>query len=112
MMDWAMRRGDIFWENLDATLGSEINKRRPCVLIGATPINKIRRTVVVIPLSSSPQERPPLSVSVTCLDKQAVAVCDQIRAIDKTRILGPAGQLSETDLKTLEAALKQVLSLL
>ena len=107
-----MKRGDIFWVNLDATLGSEINKKRPCVLVGATPINKIRRTVVVIPLSSSPQARPPLSVPVTCLGKKAVAVCDQIRAIDKARILGPAGQLAESELKTLETALKQVLVLL
>ncbi|MGZ3578481.1 MAG: type II toxin-antitoxin system PemK/MazF family toxin, partial [Syntrophales bacterium] len=44
-----MSRGDIYWVNLDPTVGSEIRKKRPCVLIGATPINEARRTVVVVP---------------------------------------------------------------
>ena len=106
-----MKRGDIFWVNLETTVGSEIRKKRPCVLIGATPINQVRRTVIVIPLSSSPKALPPLSTPVTCLGKQAVAVCDQIRAVDKTRLTKPAGQLSQAELHSLEVALKQVLAL-
>ena len=82
-----LKRGDVYWVNLDPTRGSEIRKTRPCVLVGATPINKARRTVIVVPLSSSGVLRPPLTVSVNCLGKQALAVCDQIRAIDKTRLV-------------------------
>ena len=106
-----MNRGDIYWVDLNPTQGSEINKLRPCVLLGATPINKARHTVVVIPLSTSAKARPPLTILVSCLDKQVTAVCDQIRAIDKSRIRNQAGTLSEKDMNALEEGLRQVLSL-
>jgi len=106
-----MNRGDIYWVDLNPTQGSEINKQRPCVLIGATPINKARRTVVVIPLSTSAKAIPPLTILVSCLGKQVTAVCDQIRAIDKSRLLKQAGSLSEKELNSLDEGLRQVLSL-
>ena len=106
-----MRRGDIYWVNLDPTVGSEIRKKRPCVLIGATPINEARRTVVVVPLSSVGISRPPLTIPVYCLGKQAVAVCDQIRAVDKSRLIEKAGSLTKEDLSELENGLRQVLAL-
>lgn len=106
-----MRRGDIYWINLDPTVGSEIKKKRPCVLIGATPINEARRTVVVVPLSSAGISRPPLTISVNCLRKQVVAVCDQIRAVDKSRLMEKAGSLTKEDMTELENGLRQVLSL-
>lgn len=106
-----MNRGDIYWIDLNPTQGSEINKLRPCVLIGATPINKARHTVVVIPLSTSAKARPPLTILVSCLDKQVTAVCDQIRAIDKSRIRNQAGALSEKDMNALDEGLRQVISL-
>jgi len=106
-----MKRGDVFWVNLDPTAGSEIQKKRPCVLIGANPINQARRTVVVIPLSSSGLIRPPLTIDVQCLGQRAVAVCDQIRAVDKSRFLEQAGALSGEDLKKIEEALRLILCL-
>jgi mRNA interferase MazF len=106
-----MERGSVYWVDLNPTQGSEINKLRPCVLIGATPINLARHTVVVIPLSSSTQARPPLTISVSCLNKQAIAVCDQIRAVDKSRLRKQIGYLSEKDLTALDQALCQVLCL-
>jgi mRNA interferase MazF len=106
-----MRRGDIYWVNLDPTVGSEIRKKRPCILVGATPINEARRTVVVVPLSSVGISRPPLTIPVTCLGKQAVAVCDQIRAVDKSRLIERAGNLTKEDLSELENGLRQVLAL-
>lgn len=106
-----MRRGDIYWVNLDPTVGSEIRKKRPCVLVGATPINEARRTVVVVPLSSVGISRPPLTIPVNCLGKQGVAVCDQIRAVDKSRLIERAGNLTKEDLSELENGLRQVLAL-
>lgn len=106
-----MNRGDIYWVNLDPTQGSEINKCRPCVVVSATPINKARRTVVVVPLSTSAKARPPLAVPIHCLDKVGVIVCDQIRAIDKSRLVQLACKISSKDLKILEDGLRQVLSL-
>jgi mRNA interferase MazF len=106
-----MNRGDIYWVNLDPTKGSEINKKRPCVLVGATPINQARHTVVVVPLSTFAKARPPLAISVSCLDKQVTAVCDQIRTVDKSRLENLAGRLSAKDLSDLDDGLRQVLSL-
>ncbi|PXF58518.1 MAG: PemK family transcriptional regulator [Deltaproteobacteria bacterium] len=106
-----MKRGDVYWVNLDPTRGSEIRKTRPCILVGATPINKARRTVVVVPISSSGVPRPPLAVPVNCFGKQALAVCDQIRAIDKTRLVRRAESLGKADLAELDKNLRQVLSL-
>lgn len=106
-----MKRGDIYLVNLDVTVGSEIKKNRPCVIIGATPINRARQTVVVLPLSISAQVHPPLTITVNALNKVAVAVCDQIRAIDKSRFVNFAGRLSRDDLVNVEDCLKQVLAL-
>lgn len=106
-----MTRGDIYWVNLEPTKGAEIKKLRPCVIISATPINKARHTVIVVPLSTSAKERPPIVVSVQCLDKTVTAVCDQIRTVDKSRLVKSAGQILLKDLEALEDGLRQVLLL-
>jgi len=106
-----LNRGNVYWVDLDPTRGSEIRKMRLCVLVGATPINQARRTVVVVPLSTVGKPRPPIVVPVSCLGKQVVAVCDQIRAVDKTRLIKEAGSLSREDLEALDLGLRQVLSL-
>lgn len=106
-----MNRGDIYWVDLNPTKGSKINKQRPCVLVGATPINQARHTVVVVPLSTATNARPPITIAVACLGKQVTAICDQIRTVDKSRIRKPAGSLSEQDLHALDEGLPQVLCL-
>lgn len=106
-----MNRGDIYWVDLSPTVGSEINKLRLCVLVGATPINQARRTVVIVPLSTAAKARPHLTISVSCLGKQVTAICDQIRTVDKERLRKSAGSLSSNDLSNLDDGLRQVLSL-
>ena len=106
-----LKRGDVYWVDLNPTVGSEIRKQRPCALIGATPINQARRTVLVIPLSSSGTARPPLAIEVECLGRKVIAVCDQLRAVDKSRLREPAGALTADDLEQIEEALRRILSL-
>jgi mRNA interferase MazF len=106
-----IERGDIWWVNLDPTIGAEIKKKRPCVILSANEINRIRATPVVVPLSSSPQAAPPIVLSVPSAGKNSVAVLDQIRAVDKKRFVNRAGSLSTADLRSLELAAKQVLQL-
>ena len=106
-----LSRGDIYWVNLDPTIGSEIKKKRPCVIIGATPINEARRTVVVVPLSSAGKPRPPLTIPIQCQRKQVVAVCDQIRAVDKSRLIEKIESASKEDIVELEQGLRQTLAL-
>lgn len=104
-------RGEIYSVDLNPTKGSEINKIRPCVIVGATPINQARSTIVVVPLSSSPTPRPPLVIPIISLGKNSVAVCDQIRAIDKSRIKEKIGSLTTKEIDLLDDGLSQTLGL-
>lgn len=101
----------VYQVDFNPTKGSEINKIRPCVIVGATPINKARSTIVVIPLSSSPTPRPPLVIPVNSMGKSSVAVCDQIRAIDKSRIKNKMGNLTSKEMDLLDESLRLTLGL-
>ena len=105
------RRGEVWWVRLDPTLGSEIAKTRPCVILSGNIFNKLRRTIVVIPLSSSPQPSTPLLVPVRCNGREVVAVTDQIRAITKQRLDRRLGELSSEDLEAVEQGVRDVLEL-
>ena len=105
------RRGEIWWANLDPTVGSEINKTRPCLIISNSAVNQHRRTVVVVPLSSSPNAAPPMMVSVQCSGQPAVAVSDQVRAVAKERLVSLIERLPAAELQAVEAALREVLEL-
>ena len=76
------RRGELWWVQLDPTVGAEIKKTRPCLVISGNVVNRLRRTVVVIPLSSSPQSQPPIMVALHCQGQAAVAVIDRLRVAD------------------------------
>jgi len=106
-----MKRGDVYWVNLEPTQGSEIKKVRPCVILSATAINQVRKTVIVVPLSTAAKARPPIAIPITSLSKECVAVCDQIRTIDKSRIKNRETTLSINDMKMLENGLLRVLGL-
>jgi mRNA interferase MazF len=105
------RRGEVWWAALDPALGSEIAKTRPCVVLTRDLVNQNRRTVVVVPLSSSPSAHPPIRVAVTCGGRAAVAVTDQIRAIAKERLQSRLGMLSAPEMAAIEDALRQILDL-
>jgi mRNA interferase MazF len=110
-MESKLKRGSVYWVNLDPTRGSEINKVRPGVLVGASPLNQARRTVLVVPLSRGAVARPPITVKVRCMGQEVSAVCDQIRAVDKTRLSAWIEAMSNEDLENISQALKQVLAL-
>ncbi len=105
------RRGEIWWVQLNPTRGSEIAKTRPCVVMSSNILNERRRTVVVVPLSSSPRPGPPLLVPVNCAGRNAVAVLDQLRAVSKERLENRMGELTAKEMKTIEQALREILEL-
>jgi mRNA interferase MazF len=105
------RRGEVWWANLDPTVGSEINKTRPCVVISNSVLNEHRRTVVIVPLTSSPRVAPPVMVSVTCSGRPAVAVIDQVRAVAKERLTRLIERLSAQQLQSVQDALREILEL-
>ena len=107
----APKRGEVWWARLDPTLGAEIKKTRPCLVLSTNVLNQHRRTVVVIPLSTSPQAAPPLLVPLTCAGKTVVAVVDQIRAISKERLRERLDGVSPDQLGAVEEGLRQILEL-
>ena len=105
------KRGEIWWVRLNPTEGSEIRKTRPCLVVSTDIVNERRKTVVVIPLSSSPQASPPLLVPLLCAGRRAVAVIDQIRAIDKRRLEQRIESVPGERLQAIEEGLRQILEL-
>ena len=105
------RRGEIWWVSLDPTQGSEIAKTRPCVVLTRNVVNEHRRTVVVIPLSSSPRAYPPIGIPVVCAGRPCIAVIDQIRAVSKERLKERIGPATSIELSEISAALREILDL-
>ena len=110
-MEVIPERGDIWWVALDPALGSEIRKTRPCVVVSVKVLNERRRTVIVVPLSSSPKASPPILVPISCGGQPAVAVSDQIRAIAKGRLCSRIGAVTTEEMAALEDGLRQIMQL-
>jgi mRNA interferase MazF len=87
-------RFDVFLISLDPTRGSEIRKARPCLVISPDEMNHHIRTVIVAPMTT--RGRPyPTRVSCTFQGKRGQIVLDQIRTVDKTRLVRHLGTISE-----------------
>jgi mRNA interferase MazF len=101
-------RGDVFWARLDPTIGSEIQKTRPVVVLSINPINKARKTVVVVPLSTS---APAIEFLNVALKGGAVARCEHIRSIDKARFADKIGSISGADIAKIEEGISRILGM-
>ena len=96
-----MKRGEIWLVNLDPTVGSEIKKSRPCVVLSPAELNDNLRTVMVAPMTSKGFTAP-FRVPVTHAGTKGLIVLDQLRTVDKVRLVKRMGAVSK---KTLSAAL-------
>ncbi|MBF9252432.1 type II toxin-antitoxin system PemK/MazF family toxin [Pontibacter sp. 172403-2] len=92
--------------NLDPTIGSEIQKTRPCVVISPDEINHNLRTVVVAPMTTKSRNYP-TRVKVKHNNQTGWVVLDQIRTIDKVRIVKALGQLSSAEAETCKQVIKE-----
>lgn len=89
-MALVVKRFDVYLINLDPTVGSEIQKTRPCLVISPDEMNHHIRTVIVAPLTSAEKDYP-TRVSCTFRKKQGQVVLDQIRTLDKSRLIKKPG---------------------
>ena len=87
-----VNRFDVYLINLDPTVGSEIQKTRPCLIISPDEMNKYIRTVIVAPLTTVGKVYP-TRVSCKFKKKKGQIVLDQIRTIDKTRLIKKLGSI-------------------
>ena len=88
-----VNRFDVYLVNLDPTLGSEIQKTRPCLVISPDEMNHNIRTVIIAPMTSA-QKGYPTRVSCTFQKKQGQIVLDQVRTIDKARLIKKLGTIT------------------
>ncbi len=93
----SMKVGDIWLAELDRTLGSEIQKTRPCIVISPDDINAHLRTVIVAPMTTG--SRPAkFRIPLTFQGKQGLVLLDQIRTLDRVRLVKRLGALRPTTL--------------
>ena len=105
-----MNRFDVYLVSLDPTLGSEIRKSRPCVVISPDEMNRALATIIVAPMTSTIRNYP-TRVPVTFQSKHGEVVLDQIRTVDKQRLHKKLGSLrANTGSKILDV-LSQMFSL-
>lgn len=92
--------------NLDPTIGSEKKKTRPCVVISPNEMNKYLRTIVIAPLTSSSKNYP-TRVRVKHQNKNGLVVIDQVRTIDKQRIIKKFSSLSNHEIKNIKNVIRE-----
>ena len=102
-----MKRGEIWLVNLDPTIGSEIKKTRPCVIVSPPELNQHLRTVMMAPMTSKGFAAP-FRVPVTHAGTKGLIVLDQLRSVDKQRLVKKSGQVSAKTLRTVLKTLQEL----
>lgn len=105
------RRGDVYWVALDPTIGSEIKRTRPAVIVPNNSCNTFGSRVVVLPLTSHVDSVYPGEAMVVLNGKPARVLGDQIRSLDKSRLRSRIDTLSREELTAGDEALRITLAL-
>ncbi|KAF1043133.1 type II toxin-antitoxin system PemK/MazF family toxin [Xylophilus sp.] len=103
----AARRGEVWLANLDPTVGSEVQKSRPCVVISPDELNAHLRTVIVAPMTSKGFAAP-FRIPVTHAGTRGLIVLDQLRTVDRIRLARRLGAVSARTLDRTLATLQEV----
>ena len=106
-----MKRGEVWWIEFDPSVGSEIRKKRPAVIVSNNAANRNLARVVVVPLTSKTGRQYPGEAVVTVGGQSSKAMADQIMAADKSRLKDQLGELSKADMLKVENAIKVHLAL-
>ena len=91
-----MKRGDVYWVNLDPTVGSEVKKRRPALIVSPDEMNRSLPVVIVAPLTGTNKHWPTRS-SVMLNGRKSQVMLEQIRTVDKARLLERIGEVDATE---------------
>ena len=102
-----VKRGEIWLAALDLTVGSEIQKTRPCVVISPADMHDHLRTVIVAPMTTGSQPAP-FRISIAFEGKKGLILLDQIRTLDKRRLVRRLGSVAPRTLSATLAALQEV----
>ena len=105
------RRGDVYWVALDPVIGTEIRKTRPAVVVSNDSCNRYGTRVVVLPITSNVDSLFPGEALIMIKGKQARALGDQIRSIDRSRLKARLCTVTRAEMVRLEEALAVTLDL-
>lgn len=103
-----LKQYQIILVNLDPTIGAEIKKTRPCVIISPDELNKYLQTIIVAPMTSQSRSYP-TRIEVNHDHKKGWIVLDQIRTIDKQRVIKIFDVLSEKEINQVKMTIKELL---
>jgi mRNA interferase MazF len=106
-----MKRGEVWWVEFDPSVGSEIRKKRPAVIVSNDAANRNLARVVVVPLTSNTERLYPGEAVVTVDGQKGKALADQIMSADKSRLKSRLVELSRADMLAVEDAIKVHLAL-
>jgi len=103
-----IKQYSVYWMNLDPVVSSEVNKTRPCVIISPNEMNKYLRTVVISPLTHTLKPYP-TRVACTITGEKGMIMLDQIRTIDKQRILTYISTLKKAECVKIKEVINEML---
>ena len=106
-----MKRGDVWWVEFDPAIGSEISKTRLAIIVSNDTANKFLARIIVVPLTSNVTRVYPGEAVVLVNSTKNKAMTDQIMSADKSRLKNKIAVLSESDMTSVEAAMKLFLVL-
>lgn len=103
-----IKQYDIFLVSLDPTIGHEIKKSRPCLVISPDEMNHHISTVIIAPMTTKSHEYP-TRVSINFKNKDGWIVLDQIRTVDKRRLIRKIGRIEDNTMNNVKSVIKEML---